>query len=146
MTSPLHEILALQQLPIQELKHQYEEIVGKPPTTRSRKAIVTRIANELQRKAREASTTDPIATKPRQWRPTPEPKRRRKPGEPRVGTIIVRKWRGVELKLHVVDGGYELDGVLHKSLSEAARAVTDSHWSGPLFWGLKPRKRKARLK
>jgi hypothetical protein len=54
----------------------------------------------------------------------------------------VRRWRDVELKLHVHENGYEVDGVMHRSLSAAARAVTGSRWDGRLFWGLKARSRR----
>ncbi len=34
-------------------------------------------------------------------------------------------------------------GRRYKSLSEVARAITGSHWSGPLFFGLKGRTKEA---
>lgn len=62
--------------------------------------------------------------------------RKRRPGLPRPGTVIARQWRGRVLRLTVLDDGFELDGVVHKSLSAAAQAVTGAKWNGPLFWGL----------
>ena len=50
--------------------------------------------------------------------------------------MIARQWRGRVLRLTVLDDGFELDGVVHKSLSAAAQAVTGAKWNGPLFWGL----------
>lgn len=56
----------------------------------------------------------------------------------RPGMRLVREWRGV---LHQVDVGE--DGAVHwngrswKSLSEVARAITGTRWSGPAFFGLK---------
>ena len=38
--------------------------------------------------------------------------------------------------------GFELDGQMFGSLSEAARAVTGQRWNGPLFWGVTQRKRR----
>jgi hypothetical protein len=34
-----------------------------------------------------------------------------------------------------------VEGVFYRTLSEAAKAVTDSHWNGKLFWGLSKRKK-----
>ena len=54
---------------------------------------------------------------------------------------LVREWRG---KVHVVtigEDGDPLEGRGIGSLSEVARAITGTHWSGPAFFGLK---RKAR--
>jgi len=66
----------------------------------------------------------------------------RDPRLPTPGTVITRTYHGRELRLVVLDDGFELGGVRYGSLSEAARAVTGQHWSGPLFWGLKRRERK----
>jgi len=57
------------------------------------------------------------------------------------GMRLVREWNG---KLHVVTVGE--DGVIAwndqqwNSLSEVARAITGTRWSGPAFFGLKTRK------
>jgi hypothetical protein len=139
----VREILALQRLPMDVLQGLHEELFGEPPRVRGQRALVARIAAELQRQSREETEEDAMSTRPRRWRgkaqgpERPEP--RRKPGLPKVGTVLVRRWRETELRLHVLENGFELDGVLHRSLSEAARAATGSHWGGPLFWGLKSR-------
>jgi len=62
---------------------------------------------------------------------------------PAPGTVIVRAYKGQELRLVVHDDHFELDGQSFRSLSEAARHVTGSRWNGPLFWGLTHRKRKS---
>jgi hypothetical protein len=56
------------------------------------------------------------------------------------GTRLIREWRS---KVHVVTVGD--DGVIRwndrdwGSLSEVARAITGTRWSGPAFFGLKKR-------
>ena len=58
----------------------------------------------------------------------------------RAGTRLVREWNGVA---HVVTIGE--DRVIRwnerdwNSLSEVARAITGTRWSGPAFFGLKKR-------
>ena len=60
------------------------------------------------------------------------------------GTRFVREWRG---KVHVVtvsdDGRYRWQDRDWKSLSEIARTITGTRWSGPAFFGAKARKRAA---
>ena len=54
------------------------------------------------------------------------------------GTRLVREWQG---KAHVVTIG--ADKVIrwedreYRSLSQVAKAITGTHWSGPAFFGLK---------
>ncbi len=57
--------------------------------------------------------------------------------------VLVRQYRGRELRLVIHDDRFELDGQSFRSLSEAARHVTGSRWNGRLFWGLTQRKRKS---
>ena len=56
----------------------------------------------------------------------------------RAGMRLVREWNG---KAHVVvvgeDGVIRWDGREWRSLSEVARAITGTRWSGPAFFGLK---------
>ena len=57
------------------------------------------------------------------------------------GLRLVREWQG---KVHVVTvddtGAIQWNGQRWKSLSEVARAITGTRWSGPAFFGLKQRK------
>lgn len=57
------------------------------------------------------------------------------------GTRFVREWRG---KVHVVtlsdDGRYRWQDRSWNSLSQIARTITGTRWSGPAFFGTKPRK------
>ena len=54
------------------------------------------------------------------------------------GTRLVREWRG---KVHVVtigdDQAISWDGRTFRSLSQVAKAITGTHWSGPAFFGLR---------
>lgn len=60
------------------------------------------------------------------------------------GTRLVREWRG---KVHLVtvsdEGGYSWQDRDWNSLSEIAREITGTRWSGPAFFGTKPRKKAA---
>jgi len=60
-----------------------------------------------------------------------------------AGTVLIREWRGVRHRVTVLDSDVVYQGRRYKSLSEVARAITGSRWSGPLFFGLKGRAREA---
>ena len=53
------------------------------------------------------------------------------------GTRLLRQWQGKTYQVTVGDLGYEYDGKRYRSLSEIARLITGTRWSGPLFFGLK---------
>ena len=56
-----------------------------------------------------------------------------------AGTVLIREWRGVRHRVVVLDNDVTYCGRRYKSLSEVARAITGTRWSGPLFFGLKSR-------
>jgi hypothetical protein len=56
-----------------------------------------------------------------------------------AGTVLIREWRGVSHRVTVLDHDVVYRGRRYKSLSEVARTITGTHWSGPLFFGLKLR-------
>jgi Protein of unknown function (DUF2924) len=53
------------------------------------------------------------------------------------GTRLIRQWDGQTHQVTVVEEGFEYKGERYKSLSEIARLITGTRWSGPLFFGLK---------
>ncbi len=59
-----------------------------------------------------------------------------------AGTVLIRQWRGVHHRVTVLDHDVVYRGRRYRSLSEVARAITGTHWSGPAFFGLKRRAEK----
>ncbi len=55
------------------------------------------------------------------------------------GLRLVREWRGETHTVLVLEDGFEWNGERRRSLSAIAREITGTRWSGPLFFGLKPR-------
>jgi hypothetical protein len=55
----------------------------------------------------------------------------------RPGTTLLREWHGTHHQLTVLEDGVLFAGEHYRSLSEVARKITGSRWSGPLFFGLK---------
>ena len=57
------------------------------------------------------------------------------------GTRLIRQWDGQTHQVTVAEQGFEYKGERYKSLSEIARLITGTRWSGPLFFGLKQSQR-----
>ena len=53
------------------------------------------------------------------------------------GTRLVREWQNQVHLVNVQAKGYEYRGARYQSLSEIARFITGTRWSGPLFFGIK---------
>lgn len=56
-----------------------------------------------------------------------------------AGSVLIRQWRGVNHRVTVLDDDVVYQGRRYKSLSEVARVITGTRWSGPLFFGLRRR-------
>ena len=53
------------------------------------------------------------------------------------GTRFVREWRGQTISVLALDDGtFDWEGRTYGSLSQIAKEVTGTHWSGPKFFGL----------
>ena len=66
---------------------------------------------------------------------TPDMRPRTKPG-----TRMVRHWRGKPHEVVITESGFEYCGRNYGSLSQIAREITGTQWSGPAFFGLRKAK------
>ncbi len=149
------QIAELRGLSVPALVARYEALFGKPPRVRNREFLWKRCAWKLQEeafgglsgaaKARLeeliAEIKLPAEESRRGVAAKLTPSRAARFEGLKVGTTLVREWHGQQILLMVVEAGFELDGVVHKSLSAAAKALTGAHWNGRLFWNLTARKR-----
>lgn len=55
----------------------------------------------------------------------------------KIGTRLIREWKGTRHEVILTPEGYEYQGVIYKSLSSIASRITGTHWSGPAFFGTK---------
>ena len=153
MKSIAAEIERLRKCSLDDLVNSYREHFGKEPRVKySREWLWKRIAWRIQanqfgglsgvarRRLDQLMDDISLPTEERTRAVTGALKRPPRPGDPPVGTVLTREWHGQEITCTVVDGGFEVDGVLYKSLTAAAHAVTGSHWNGKLFFGLTKRK------
>jgi hypothetical protein len=57
----------------------------------------------------------------------------------RPGSRLVREWQGRAHQVLVLERGYEYDSRHFRSLTQVARAITGTHQSGLLFFGIRRR-------
>ena len=51
--------------------------------------------------------------------------------------MLIREWHGTKHQVTVAKDGFLYRAKRFHSLSQIARTITGSRWSGPLFFGLK---------
>jgi hypothetical protein len=126
-----------------ELKDRWRSLYGtKPPQKIHRSLLIAAVAHRMQENALGALKPSvrrhliQAADNP----PMPRPSEQYPNLCPRAGTVLVRDWGGVTHQVKVLEGGILFRSKRYKSLSEVARLITGSRWSGPLFFGLKIRR------
>ncbi len=55
----------------------------------------------------------------------------------KLGTRLIRQWQGETHEVTAIDAGFAYRGKHYLSLSEIARLITGTRWSGPVFFGLR---------
>jgi hypothetical protein len=128
------------QLSEENLNDHFRRVYGVEPPARMRRPLLIRaVAYRVQEKAlgglkpatrRLLASAANDATERRTVHLSP--RREIKPG-----TTLVREWHGIHHRLTVLEDGVQFGGERYRSLSEVARKITGSRWSGPLFFGLK---------
>jgi Protein of unknown function (DUF2924) len=146
-----------------ELRLKWRELYGEDTRSGNRDYLWRRLAWRLQElaygglseraKARiaELSQGDDLRMlPPRGWQPLTEPGQGprsagtsgpvKDPRLPRPGTVLSRRYHGQEIRVTVLDKGFEWNGNCYRSLSALAREVTGQKWNGLLFFGLTKRR------
>lgn len=126
------ELSSIEAMSSKQLKEAWARLVGSPPPRIPPKLLRMALAWELQAKVLGGlsrathSKLAQIATS------------KSRTAAVSLGTRLFREWRG---KVHMVTIGD--DKVIrwedreYRSLSEVAKAITGTHWSGPAFFGLR---------
>jgi len=139
------EIKRVAALGVPALRQRWAALFGDDPSpSLGRVLLIRAIAYRLQEKSfggLKPSTQrllDRVADNRSNDAPLDIPKPRAS-----AGTVLIREWRGASHRVTVLDSDVVYQGRRYKSLSQVARAITGSRWSGPLFFGLKRRAREA---
>ena len=129
----------LEALDTQALRRRWREVIGAEPPAFSRAELLRLgIAYRLQE---EASGGLPLAVQRRLKRLAEQVHRDPQaavaaPPRLKPGTRLVRRWGGTAHQVTVLDHGFQYRGEAQASLSEIARHITGTRWSGPAFFGL----------
>ena len=133
-------IKALQALDVIALREEWRRLKGSTPPRLSRDLLLRAVAYELQVEAfgglsaqalRKISMAEDKAGDALE---TPQARLS-------SGARLVREWHGRTHSVEVLQNGFLFEGQTYRSLSEIARSITGSHWSGPRFFGLTRKRR-----
>ena len=134
------QVSRLRSLSRRRLLELWQELYGKasPPKIR-RELIIPFLAYRMQERqygGLKTSTRSELRRIARSLEGRPSDKLRVRT-RIKPGTRLCRRWHGKMHEIFVTESGYEYLGVGYRSLSEVARKITGTHWSGPAFFGLK---------
>ena len=141
------ELASLLHLPISELRAIWRErLECEPPKFRSRSVLLNELAWRMQADAfgdLDSVTERRLAEigKALERDGAYEPKIRR---DFSPGVVLTREWKGTIHKVTVMAQGFQYLGKRHRSLSDIARTITRTRWSGPRFFGLEQKKKATR--
>jgi hypothetical protein len=134
------EIAGLSRARIEDLRERWKELYGKAPSGQiGRSFLIRAIAYRLQEQAfggLKPSTERLLARVAAETAAGSLPKKPQS-REAQTGTILVREWQGKAHRVTMLDDGVSCNGKRYRSLSEVAREITGSRWSGPRFFGLR---------
>ena len=134
------KVNALQVLRRAELLARWQRAFGRPAPKRiSRELLLLTLAYQIQERAEGGLSK--AARKRLSGRGgadggvTPPPRSRAPRLKP--GSRLIREWHGEVHQVTVRDAGFEYRGESYRSLSQIARTITGTRWSGPSFFGLR---------
>jgi len=152
------ELALLTRMTVNELRGKFAEVCGEQTNARHKGWLVRRIAWRIQalaegdisdrarqRAAELANDADLRTSAPKAAKISAAAANCTTAGTLRIvgddrlpmpGTILTRKYKGQALQVHVLANGFEFEGETYKSLSAVAKAITDSHCNGYLFFRL----------
>jgi Protein of unknown function (DUF2924) len=136
------EIEALSDLTIDELKKRWRSNYAcAPPGRCSKQLLVAAIAYRMQERA--FGGLKPSVVRRLDWiadgSDEPQIVKTRPVTQASPGTVLIRDWRGQSHHVTVLERGVLYRKENYRSLSQVARVITGTRWSGPLFFGLKSR-------
>jgi len=125
------KVADLSTLSREELAHRWQAFYGTQPLpTLTKDLLVRGIAYEIQ--VRQQGGLRPSEVKAL-WALA---QGNSAGAELKPGTRLYRTWQGTTHEVLVLESGFAWQGKGYSSLSEVARAITGTRWSGPRFFGL----------
>jgi hypothetical protein len=141
---PTQELAALSALSVKHLKDRWRSLYGTQAPSRISRELLTRaIAYRLQERAFDGLKPSTRRLLERIAEGGLSSQMRVASHRTAPGTVLLREWQGASHQVAVLDDGVVYRGRRYNSLSEVARVITGTRWSGPLFFGLKGRAKEA---
>jgi len=139
------QVLALQSMKTEELRKLWNKLNNKPAPEVDLRILRQRLAARIQELAL-GGINDQCKDRLRKASKHSEHKKSSKSSlvRPPLGTVLVREFQGRDHQVTVTLEGFEYEGETYRSLTKIANLITGSHWSGPVFFGLKGGKNEKR--
>jgi DUF2924 family protein len=129
----------LSKLASDELRAHWQALYGRAPSRAIGRSFLTReIAYRLQERVYgglKPSTRQLLAQAVAETATSSSKRPQTRMAQ--SGTILIREWQGTAHRVTILDDGVSFNRQRYRSLSEVAREITGSRWSGPRFFGLK---------
>jgi hypothetical protein len=140
-TNNTDQILELQNLSRNQLLDRWHKLYGKtPPPGIRREVIIPFLAYRIQENTEgglSPAVRAMLKSAIRQLQRTHNSERRIRYSRMRSGTRVCRRWKDEMHEVDITETAYQYRGHEYRSLSEIARKITGTRWSGPAFFGLK---------
>ena len=144
-----HELSRLEELSLGQLRDAWRDRFGAaPPALRTRDIMLRMLAWRIQAEAfggfdskTERHLKEIVKGFERDPAYRPKSIRLLSPG-----VVLTREWKGVLQRVTITKDGFTHLGRQYASLSDVARAITGTRWSGPRFFGLEQKEHRAALK
>ena len=133
------ELSRLETLSLDQIRQAWRDRLGNdPPPLRARDILLRMFAWRIQENALggfDAKTERNLReiAKGFERDPAYRPKTVRSLSP---GVVLTREWKGALQRVTVTHDGFSHLGRRYASLSDVARAITGTRWSGPRFFGL----------
>lgn len=134
--SVINQLAALPDMSVAELKKIWGNLFETPPQNNNKDFLVRKIAWRIQELA-YGGLPDETRQRLRELRKKAETYNHKRRNLPPEGTLLTREYDGEEHRVLVLFDAFEYRGCKYRSLSDIARKITGTKWSGPRFFGLK---------
>src|ERR1700730_6979381 len=134
------EIAGLSKAGIANLRERWKTLYGKqPPGGLGRSFLIRAIAYRFQEQACGGlkPSTRRLLARVAEETAAGSSSKRPPVRKAQSGTVLIREWQGNAHRGAMLEAGVSFNGKRYRSLSEVAREITGSRWSGPRFFGLR---------
>lgn len=154
------EVDKMRRMTVKELKERYREVFGEESRSGNKDFLWKRIAWRMQalaegglserarHRAEEIANEADLRIRPPAgaFKPTADSSSKttasysyqsdQEQRLPMPGAILIRHYKGIVIRVLVMDKGFEYNGEVYRSLTAITRKVTGTRWNGYHFFGI----------